>query len=128
MLCYGSKVSEEFRLCDTLFNGKPFVVPRLFCFVFVLMLSLKPGPFVQSFSDIYISTVYMQAPRQPQVFLPFFPFFFFGDVAFSEYFFCTIAVFSLYGECAVRFFLPDGVFLPCDHVLDFFTSAYVRIR
>ena len=28
----------------------------------------------------------------------------------------------------VRSFLPDGVFLPCDHGLDFFTSAYVRIQ
>ena len=33
--------------------------------------------------------------------------------------FCTIAVFSLYGEYVVRFFLPNGVFLPCDHGLDF---------
>ena len=31
----------------------------------------------------------------------------------------TISVFSLYGECVVRSFLPDGVFLPCDHGLDF---------
>ena len=38
-----------------------------------------------------------------------------GDVAFSEYF-CTIAVFSSYGEYVVPFFsLPAGVFLPCDH-------------
>ena len=43
---------------------------------------------------------------------------FFGDVAFSEYF-CTITVFSLYGEYVVRFPLPDGVYLPCDHGLDF---------
>ena len=27
----------------------------------------------------------------------------------------------------VRFPLPDGVFLPCDHGLDFFTSAYYVI-
>ena len=34
---------------------------------------------------------------------------------------------SLYGEYVVWFSLPDGVFLPCDHELDFFTSAfYVR--
>ena len=34
--------------------------------------------------------------------------------------FCTIAVFSLYGEYAVRSFLPDdGVFLPGDHGLDY---------
>ena len=28
------------------------------------------------------------------------------------------------GEYVVRSFLPDGVFLSCDHGLDFFTSAY----
>ena len=35
--------------------------------------------------------------------------------------FCTIvvAVFSLYGEYAVRSFLPNGLFLPCDHGLDY---------
>ena len=42
----------------------------------------------------------------------------FGDVVFSEYF-CTISAFSLYGEYVVRTFLPNGVFLPCDHGLDF---------
>ena len=33
--------------------------------------------------------------------------------------FCTISTFSLYGEYVVRSFLPNGVFLPCDHGLDF---------
>ena len=33
--------------------------------------------------------------------------------------FCTIAAFSLKEEYVVRYFLPDGVFLPCDHGLDF---------
>ena len=33
----------------------------------------------------------------------------FGDVAFSEYFFCTIPAFFLYGEYVVRSFLPNGV-------------------
>ena len=37
---------------------------------------------------------------------------------FSEYF-CTVAIFSLYGEYVVRSFLPDDVFLPCDHGLSF---------
>ena len=57
------------------FSGVTFV---LFCFVFVFMISLKPRPFVQSFFDMHKS-------RQPHMFLPFFSFFF-GDVAFSEYF------------------------------------------
>ena len=49
---------------------------------------------------------------------------------FPEYFlYHIISVFSLYnGEYVVRFSLPGGVFLPCDHGLDFFTSAHVRIQ
>ena len=42
--------------------------------------------------------------------------------------FCTIAVFSLYGEYVVRSFLQDGVFLPCQPQARFLTSAYVRIQ
>ena len=56
-------------------------------------------------------------------------FFFFGDVAFSEYF-CTFTVFSLYGEYGVLyvFSLPGGVFLPCDHGLDLLHQLNVRIQ
>ena len=46
---------------------------------------------------------------------------FLGDIAFFRVF-CIIAVSSSYGEYVVRFFLPDGVFLPCDHELDFNTG------
>ena len=44
--------------------------------------------------------------------------------------FCTISAFSLNGEYVIRSFLLNGVFLPCDHGLDFFflTSAYLRIQ
>ena len=42
--------------------------------------------------------------------------------------FCTITVFSLYGEYAVRFPLLDGVFLPCDHGLDFDISSCKGIQ
>ena len=38
---------------------------------------------------------------------------------FSSIFVSYIAVFSLHGEYVVSSFLPDGVFLPCDHGLDF---------
>ena len=50
----------------------------------------------------------------------FFPFVFL-EMSFFPSVFCTniIAVFSLYGEHVVRYFLLDGVFLPCDHGLDF---------
>ena len=46
-------------------------------------------------------------------------FFFFGEIAFSQYFFCIISAFYLYGEYVARSFLPSGVFLLCDHGLDF---------
>ena len=50
----------------------------------------------------------------------FFPFVYLEMSLFPSIFGC-IAVFSLYGEyVVVRFSLPDdGVFLPCDHGLDF---------
>ena len=77
------------------------------------MLSLKPRPLVQSSFD-------MQAPRYPHVFLSF-SFFLLVDLEIPLFpsIFCTISAFSLYGEYVVRSFLPNGVFLPCDHGLDF---------
>ena len=38
---------------------------------------------------------------------------------FPSIFVCTMSAFSLYGEHVVRPFLPNGVFLPCGHGLDF---------
>ena len=73
-------------------------------------------------------SIVLAISRRPDSHMCFFlfPFCFYGAVAFSEYF-RTITVVSLYGEYVVptlvRFFLPDGVFLSCDHRLDFFTSA-----
>ena len=64
------------------------------------MLSLKPRPFVQSSFDMQAS--------------------FFGGVAFFEYFlyhFRFLFVWTI--EYVVRSFLPNGVFLPFDHGLDF---------
>ena len=51
-------------------------------------------------------------------------FFFFSfvylEVSLFPSIFCTIAAFALDGEFVVRsFFFPNGVFLPCDHGLDF---------
>ena len=90
------------------------------------MLSLKPRPFVQSFFDV-------QAPRQPHVFLPFFLLFYLEVSLFPSIF--VPLPFShcmenrvLLNITVVRFFLSDGVFPPCDHGLDFFTSAYVKIQ
>ena len=101
------------------FSDVAFVLLCFVMFCFVLFC------FVQSFFSFFD----MHAPRQPHAVsylttlcvlfrFCFFLFCFFGDVAFSDCF-CTITVFPLYGEHVVHFFLPDGVFLPCDHGLDF---------
>ena len=91
------------------FSGVTFV---LFLLRFSSLLALKTRPFVQSSFD-------MQASRYPHVF-----FFFFFPLVYLEMslfpsIFCTISAFSLYGEYVVRSFFPNGVFLPCDHGLDF---------
>ena len=92
------------------------LVLRLFCFVFVFIFSLQPWPFVQSFFDI------CRRPNSQTCFFlfPFFLLFLWRCRFFFRVFFRTIAVFSLYREYVVRFFLPDGVLLLCDHGLDFF--------
>ena len=82
----------------------------LLCFAsfFVFMLSSKPRPFVQSSFD-------MQAPRLPHVLLFFWRWCFFR--VFLHHF-RFLLVWTI--EYVVRtFFLPNGVFLPCDHELDF---------
>ena len=90
---------------------------------FVFLLSLKPRPFVQSFFDIYMRhDSHRKLPHNCLCPLLFFVFVsvFLGNVTFSI-FFGTITVYSLYGEYryVIRFPLPDGVFLPCNHGLDF---------
>ena len=76
---------------------------------------MKPRPYVQSSFD-------MQAAR---IAIRVFSFFLFNEksersVAFSEYFLYHFRfLFCMEREYVVRSFLPDGVFLPCDHGLDF---------
>ena len=53
------------------------------------------------------------------VFLRISFFLFLWRCRFFRVFRTIIAVFSLYGEYVVCFFLLDSVFLPCDHGLDF---------
>ena len=84
---------------------------HLFCFA-SLCFVLRLYAFVEAAALRSIVLRYAGAPIATQVS------FFFGDVAFSEYFF-SISAFSLYGEYVVRSFLPNGVFLRCDHGLDF---------
>ena len=76
------------------------------------MLPLKPRSFSQSSFDIYAG-----APIATRVSF-FFPFIYLEMSLFLSIF-CTISAFSLYGEYVVRSFLPNSVFLPCDHGLDF---------
>ena len=62
---------------------------------------------------------YTGAPMASRVSF-FFPFVYLEMMSLSPSIFWTIiAVLSLCGEYVVRFLLPDGVFLPCDHGLDF---------
>ena len=64
-----------------------------------------------------VVVVYAGAPIATRIF--FLPFVY-SEILFFPSIFCTIAVFSMYGEyIVVRCFLPDGVFLLCDHGLDF---------
>ena len=99
------------------------LVLRSFCFVsFFFLLSLKPRPFVQSFFVLRHACVLFR-----------FCFFVSLEMSLFPSIFCTITVFSLYGEYGVRFFLPDGVFIPCDHGLDFCENSInqsidVRLR
>ena len=93
----------------TSFSGVTFV---LFCFVFVFYAFVEAAALrsiVLRYAGASIAT--------PRVSF-FFPFVYLEMSLFPSIF-CTIAIFSLYGEYVVRSFLPDGVFLPCDHGLDF---------
>ena len=49
----------------------------------------------------------------------FFPFVYLEMLSLFPSIFCTIFAFSLNGEYVVRSVLSDGVFLPCDHRLEF---------
>ena len=93
-----------------------FLFCRFISFSSVLV-SLKPRPLVQSFFDVH-------ATRRPhsvteQISASFFVFVS-VSLEMSPFFrvFLYHDSFLLYGEYVVRFFLPDGVFLPCDHGLD----------
>ena len=88
----------------TSFSGVTFV---LFCFVF------RFYAFVEAAALRSIVLRYAGAPIATRVF------FCFLEMPLFPRIFCTISTFSLYGEYVVHSFLPNGVFLPCDHGLDF---------
>ena len=83
----------------------------LFCFIFRLYAFVEAAALR--------STVLRYARfRYPHVFLSFIFFLFLVYLEISL-FPWIFSAFSLYGEYVVSSFLPDGVFLPCDHGLDF---------
>ena len=88
----------------------------LLCYVCFVLLRFRLYAFVEAAAlRSIVLRCYAGAPIATRVSFPFF-----GDVAFSEYFvyhFRFLFVWTI--EYAVRSFLPTGVFLPCDHGLDF---------
>ena len=84
----------------------------LFCFVF------RRYAFIEAAALRPIALRYAGAPIATRAF--FLSFCLFRDETFPFVCFVyNIAVFSLYREYVVRLLLPDGVFLLCDHGLDF---------
>ena len=71
------------------------------CYACFVLLRFRLSAFVEAAALRSIVLRYASAPIATRVF------------------FCTISAFSLYGEYVVRSFLPNGLFLTCDHGLDF---------
>ena len=85
-----------------------------FASFFVFMLSLKRRPLVQSLFVLQYACI------STTIHSCFVIFPFFWNVVFFPSIFLPLPFFSLYGEYAARSPLPGGVFLPCDHLLEFF--------
>ena len=90
------------------------------CFVFASFSSLCA--FVEAAALRSIVLRYAGAPIATRVSFCSsfcFPYYVHLEMSLFPSIFCTIAAFSLNGEYVVRSFLPNGVFLPCNHKLDF---------
>ena len=116
--------------CCPYFSDVTFV---LVCFVFVFLLSLKPRPFVQSFSVLRYACASTATRSYLRTICVLFLFFFLSleKMPLFPSIFCTISGFSLYEEYVVRSFLSNRVFIPCVHGLDFLHHVicyYVRIQ
>ena len=94
----------------TSFSGVAFV---LFCCVFRL------HAFVKAAALRSIVLRYASAAIDTRASFLFFLLFSLEMVSLFSGIFCTITVFSLYGEYVVHSPLAGGVFLPCDHGLDY---------
>ena len=87
------------------------------CYLCFVLLRFLLYAFVEATALRSIVLRYAGAPIAIRVFL--FSLFVYLEMSFFPSIFCTIAAFSLNGEYIVRSFHPHGVFLPCDHGLDF---------
>ena len=101
------------RTKERIAKSKCYVCFVLLCFVFRLYA------FVEAAALRSIFLRHAGAPIATCVFFLIIYCFFIWRRRFSPAIFCTISAFFLYGEYAVRSFLPNDVFLPCDHGLGF---------
>ena len=104
--CHSTRYAVVGLPRDTSFSDVTFVLFRVRLYAFIEAAALR------SIVPRYAGAV--TATRVSS----FFPFVSLEMMPFPSTF-CTIAISSSYGECVIRFFLPGGDFLPCDHGLDF---------
>ena len=93
----------------TSFSGVTFVV---------VLLRFRLYAFVEAAALRSIVLRYTGAPIAKRGSF-FFPFVYFEMLLLSSFLLYYCRLLFVYGEYAVCFPLPDGVFLPCDHGLDF---------
>ena len=87
------------------------------CYICFVLLRFRFHAFVGAAALRPIVLRYTSAPAATR-FCYFFPLVYL-EMSLLPIIFCTVVVLSLYGEYVIRSFLPDGVFLPCHHGLDF---------
>ena len=91
----------------------------LWCYLCFVLLRFRLYAFVEAAALRSIVLRYAGAPIATRVSSSCFLLFIWRCHFFRVFFVQFIAVSSLYGEYVVRSFLPGGIFLPCDHGLDF---------
>ena len=85
----------------------------LWCSVCFVLLRFRLYAFVEAAALRSIVLRYAGAPIATRVY------FYFLEMSLFPSIFCAISACSLCGEYVVRSFLPNGVFLPCDHGVGF---------
>ena len=93
----------------------------LWCYVCFVLLRFRLFAFVEAAALCSIVLRYAGVPIATHVFFFFFFFFssLFGDVAFSEYFFCIISAFFCMESTSYVLSFRKVFFLHRDHGLDF---------